>query len=395
MLLVAGVWAGHNKWGVVRVYDALAVFIGDFVSGKDGLTNPQILPPQTQVINAEKMAPGDTLITRADDTLTLIDAQGLVRHTWHMPFYTLWSKEGVSPPPGKSFYHFREAQLYPNGDVLALYHDLDSGSGVGLVKLDKDSKPIWSFRGPVHDGLAAYGDRVYTLINRPTIDVQTEELAYAKTPAQTDDLLVLSAADGAVKDVIPLLESFIGTPFEQMIYSHGAGKRRYMRAVSVQPLPESLADKFPMFEPGFLLISFKNFHAIGVLDPVTGKLVWAMRSIWSKQDKAVFGNDGSIWVYDSHGYFDGTKKELPRLVQINPADHTLLSTYLPPVGRAVGPMAIGNLEQLPGGNLLVTLTEFGKIIEITPQGEVVWQHTRDEPVHSAARVAPGTLPENF
>lgn len=395
LMVLAGAWMVYDKWGIVRAYDVVSVFFSDLAKEKDGLSNAQIRPAQTHILHAESMAPGDTLITRADDTLTLLDAQGAILHTWHKRFYDVWPTEGVQAPPSKSFYHFREAHLYPNGDVVALYHDLDSGNGVGLVRLDKESNLLWGLRGPVHNGLAARGDKLYVLRETPVTQEQAETLQYGKPPETTDELLVLSARDGKVKDVISLLEAFAGTPFEQLLYSHGNGKRKYINAVSIQLLPEELAAEFPQFAPDCLLISFRNLHSIAVLDLLSGKIVWAMRSLWARQDTAVFGDEGTIWVFDNRGYFDGGKKDRPRLVQVNVADHTLRGTWLPQVGVAVGAQNSGDLRRLPGGNLLVSLTQFGKVQEITPKGEVVWEHVRDEPVHSAVRVPPGYLPEGF
>ena len=54
-------------------------------------------------------------------------------------------RPGQDPRPDPSI-HYRNAYLYPNGDLLAIYEAAgDTPWGYGLYKMDKDSRLIWKY----------------------------------------------------------------------------------------------------------------------------------------------------------------------------------------------------------------------------------------------------------
>src|SRR5205823_1508683 len=63
--------------------------------------------------------------------------------------------------------HWNHCRLFPNGDLLALYNPNDSPYGMGLVKLDKDSKLLWRRPGAFHhDFDVAEDGRIFALTRK-------------------------------------------------------------------------------------------------------------------------------------------------------------------------------------------------------------------------------------
>ena len=73
-----------------------------------------------------------------DSDARIVDMNGKLLHTWHLRFGDVWPQAPhvTHPVPDRSISWF-QAYLYPNGDLLAVYHgEGDTPMGYGLVKLD-------------------------------------------------------------------------------------------------------------------------------------------------------------------------------------------------------------------------------------------------------------------
>src|SRR5262249_36811864 len=119
----------------------------------------------------------------------------------------------IKDPIADGQIHWFRCHLYPNGDLLAIYHaDGDTPYGYGLVKLDKDSKLLWAYPGRVHHDLDVGEDgTIYTLTQKLESKAPAG-LEYLPTPYIADSLVVLSP-EGRELDNIPLLEAFANSPY--------------------------------------------------------------------------------------------------------------------------------------------------------------------------------------
>ena len=119
------------------------------------------------VYDPEQAQEGLTLYTSGHEAAAwLIDMEGEVLHAWRRPYSTVWEKGGaVRRPQPDTHVYFREAMVYPNGDLLAVYEGVgDTPYGYGLVKLDRDSEVLWSYLAHTHHDLDIAPDgRIYVL----------------------------------------------------------------------------------------------------------------------------------------------------------------------------------------------------------------------------------------
>lgn len=395
LLLMAGIMAGHHGWVAAKAYDVVIAFSSQLLHGGDNIDVEKRVPPATMQLDPGRISPGVTLLTTLDNRVVALDAAGGELYRWQLPFQAVWPHY-FPDELGKSFVHFASAHLLPDASLIGVYHDARQlqNYGMGMVKIDKQSAVLWSYKGRVHDHFDVSGDRIYALEHQSVSSEQAQKLALLSPPQLADTIVVLSAGTGKILDMIDLLDSFTATPYEHMLYSHNSGKKKFITATSVEVLPSALSMAFPQFEEGFLLVSVKSLNCIAVIDPLIGKVVWAARGAFTKQDKAIFGADGNIWVYDSQGYYAGKRNNtLPRILRVNPLTQGLAGSYvpsLPPklfgVDKSNNSMDKGDIRQLDNGNVLIAMGAYGTVLEVTPAFDVVWKHYRDQPVFEAHRI---------
>jgi hypothetical protein len=81
----------------------------------------------------------------------------------------------------------------------------------------------------------------------------------------------------------------------------------------VDVLPRALADRFPDFAAGDLLLSFRSINLIVVIDPKTLKVKWYHSGVFSRQHDPDWGESGEIILYDNRSHYTSS-----RIIAIDP-----------------------------------------------------------------------------
>ena len=309
---------------------------------------------------------GLTLFTNHDTQALLIDNSGKVVHQWELPFPNVWKEPTHAKvfAPGKLIY-WRHARLFPNGDLIAIYEgNLQSPYGVGIVKVNKDSEVIWKSEvNGHHDMDIDENGNIYVL----TLDYAMNE--DTGMPFIRDGLAVLSPEGRTLRE-IDLYRKIADAGFGSIL-SYKPNDPLHVN--NVELLSGALAEKFPMFEEGDILISARNSHAIFVLDGKTFEPKWDMRGGFRHQHDPDFLESGMIRIFDNHGN-RGKPGGLSRLIDIDPATKKIVWEY---TGTEKDPFVTydrGSHQPLPNGNDLITESRKGRLFEITPEGEIVWEY---------------------
>jgi len=145
---------------------------------------------------------------------------------------------------------------------------------------------------------------------------------------------------------------------------------------SLFELPENrfFDDGDGRFKPGNILVSARNLNAIFIIDRSTGEIVWKHSEGLDFQHEAqmvpkgVLGA-GSIVVFNN-GYHNVNAYRRSEIRVIHPIDGRLLWSYSAPTFFTT---VAGIQQVLSNGNLLVTSSEGGRVFEITPEKEKVWE----------------------
>jgi hypothetical protein len=335
---------------------------------------------------------GYTLFTTvAGPQATLIDMRGNVVHEWKLPYSKAWpdTTPAKNPKPDTDIHWFR-CYLYPNGDLLAVYHaEGDTPYGYGLAKMDKDSKLLWTYNANVHHDIDVDDEgRIYTLSHCLVAD-RPDGLLYVNAPYIADHLVMLSP-QGQELDNIPLLDAFRNSPYaltlttlsrpayDGLTASHPPvqpgvppsrnDKGDILHANSVKVLPRSVAGVFPWFKAGQVLLSFRRLDALAVLDPRTRSIVWAANGLWRGQHDAEFLPNGHLLLYDNLGFFQGS-----RVLEYDPATQAYPWCYANENAMPFIATMRGMKQRLPNGNTLITDPNRGRLFEVTADKALVWE----------------------
>lgn len=328
------------------------------------------------IYKPELVSPGVTLYTSGHEPAAyLISLDGDVIHKWQRPFSQIWNESAAveNPLPDSNVY-MRKAVLFENGDLLAIYEGAgDTPYGYGLVKLDKDSNVIWSYlQSAHHDFDVAPSGHIFVL-TQEIIDVPLPRLDHLETP-RIQDFVVELTADGEELHKYSLQSIVDYSDYRQILFGISSfALADALHTNSVHVITEQDARNFPFGEPGQLLMSFREPSTIGVIDPEQEKLTWAIKGYWAGQHDPHILANGNILMFDNRGNFQQAEGR-SRALEFDPKTMAIVWQY---TGTAEAPLesAIRSYTQrLPNGNTLITESNGGRILEVTPDKEIVWEY---------------------
>jgi hypothetical protein len=335
---------------------------------------------------------GFTLYTTTEGAwATLIDMRGTVVHRWELPFSQAWPHAPHVPDQlADERIHWFRCYLYPNGDLLAIYHaESYSHYGYGLVKLNKDSKLLWAYPNRVHHDVDVGEDgTIYTLTHK-LVSNPPAGLDFLPSPYIADYLVVLSP-EGRELGNIPILEAVANSQYSLSLTSFTTkslsldsfsvahppdwqdppnSKGDILHTNSVKVLSRALAPEFPLFKPGQVLLSMRNLDTLAVLDRPTRSVAWAARGIWLVQHDAEFLQNGRLLLFDNFGSTKGSQ-----VLEYDPRTQAIPWAYAHENSTPFRARWRGMKQRLPNGNTLIVDPDNGRLLEVTRDKELVWEN---------------------
>jgi hypothetical protein len=339
----------------------------------DGTYDPQseLADVVTNVKN--KTSPGyNFYASRKQNGARLIDMDGRAVYEWSTREKGAW----------------QHVELMPNGDVFVIVKDQR------LARYDKDSNRVWTVRGRFHHDLWMFEGQIYVLSRAPRI----VPAIHPSVPTLVDVIQVRSPDDGSLIREISIFDAIAKSPYGFLLPSIAqesrSAKKGYLDVLHtnhVEVFDGALADRHPMYSKGNILISMRNINAIAILDGDTSEVVW----IWGPtnltfQHHPALLRNGNILLFDN-----GLKRS--RVIEINPLSRRVEWQYAPRSGFYS--QNRGSIQRLPNGNTLITESDRGYVIEVTPKKQVVWKFANPivnkkkerEAIWRMKRFAPGSL----
>jgi hypothetical protein len=142
----------------------------------------------------------------------------------------------------------------------------------------------------------------------------------------------------------------------------------------VELLRPELAQAFPMFAAGDIMISLRNLSRIAVLDGGSWHVKWVMDGPFFVQHDPDFLPNGHILLFDNHFTVHGKTGGRTRLLEIDPTTQQVVWSYGNADGEAFYSDTKGKVQKLPNGNVLTVWPEEGRVFELAPAhgNRIVW-----------------------
>ena len=304
---------------------------------------------------------GFTFFTPAavtNKTVYLIDWQGNVVHTWDMPYPPGWS--GYLTPRGTLFYNGKIADSSRHGQA--------PDRGGAAMEVDWKGRVLWEVRHPDHhhDGIRLRNGNVLLICAKPLPAEIVPQIRGGRPGTEYDqgkmdgDYLVEMTTDGRVvwewrtwehldpaKDVIQELDR------DQWTHANG-----------VAEMPD-----------GNLVVSFRRISTVVMINRQTGSVSWRLGSPpLSGQHAPAVLPDGHLLVFDNGPRRLDLAFPFTRVIEVDPGTNSIAWRFQEPISWNFFSPIMGNAQRLPNGNTFINEAATGRLFEVTPAGEVVWEY---------------------
>jgi len=332
----------------------------------------------TVLYDAERAQMGYTLYTPFffGNTIRLIDMRGRTLHEWAIPAdaYTGDRPDnfvlGDSPMPMISI-----ASVSPNGDLLLVFsHGREMQPwGYGLAKINKDSQLLWTYLRQAHHGLDVMPDgKIVTMVHTMR-DEPRPGLDWVALPFQDDSIVILSP-EGEELRKVSVLEAIQNSAWASLLMyaDPEAYEGDLLHLNSARYLDAEQAAHIPGATQGDLLISLRNLDIVAVMSLAGPTIKWAARGPWHMQHDAQVLANGNLLIFDNRG--DPYRGGASRIIEVDPESMAIEWRYPLAPDDPLYTVVCGSAQRLANGNTLISETNNGRILEVTRDGDIVWDY---------------------
>jgi hypothetical protein len=141
-----------------------------------------------------------------------------------------------------------------------------------------------------------------------------------------------------------------------------------------------MADAYPLFEAGDLLVSLRVLSLVFVFDPDTKEVKWHSSDPFIYQHDPDFVGDGWIGVFDNN--YDltaynssdrGTMLGGNRIIYLQPHTDSTNVRFPTQHSESLYTRVRGKWQELENGNMLLTEAVAGRAVEVDSSGQSVWE----------------------
>ena len=128
-----------------------------------------------------------------------------------------------------------------------------------------------------------------------------------------------------------------------------------------------------MTPDGDLLVSYRLTSTVGIVDRQTGafKWKWGPGELY-QQHHPTWLDSGRVLIFDNGSHRRGASHS--RIVEVDPETNEIHWQYLGAPAISFYSYNISSAERQPNGNTLICEGAPGRMFEVTPSGEVVWEY---------------------
>ncbi len=297
----------------------------------------------------------------AEGRVWLIDEEGNSVHQWQLPVRA--GRDAVLLPNGNLGYngsHRTSANLYPAWD---LWH------GGDFYEVTPDNEVVWHYEDIYHHHDAqwlANGNLLYT----------------AAAPLPADIAARITGGDRRRDPPDGIIQGDVVKEVDRQ--GHVVWEWRSWEHLAPEDFPvHDIFDRrhWPMINglsvtrEGLVLMSLRTTSGVIAVKKESGSVVWhAGPDVVAQQHTPVETDTGSILVFDNGNLRTGATSPHSTVLEFNPHSKEIVWQYRDSFPPAFFSPYMGSAQRLPDGNTFICESAFGRLFEVTPAGETVWEY---------------------
>ena len=124
---------------------------------------------------------------------------------------------------------------------------------------------------------------------------------------------------------------------------------------------------------GDLLVSFRQISTVGIVERSSGKFIWKWGPEFiAHQHHPTYLDNGHVLLFDNGSHRGGPTYS--RVLEVDPATSEVVWEYHGDPHISFYSFHISGAERLPNGNTLICEGAPGRLFEVTPDKEIVWEY---------------------
>ena len=311
----------------------------------------------------DRACPGYTLFAphTSERTVYLVDLEGRIAHSWELPY-----------PPGLYGYLTHRGTLFFNGrtdEAPSEFLAHGPWKGGAALEVDWEGDVLWEVRHPDHhhDGRLLRNGNVVLLCMAPLPEDLARRVAGGRPGSEHDgvmygDYLVEMTTAG---DVVWEWRSWEHLdPQEDAITYAAESRAEWTHGNTVAELPD-----------GNLLVSFRHISTVAIVERQTSEIVWKLGAppLAQQHAPAALGN-GNLLIFDNGTHRADHPVPFSRVIEVERASQEIVWSYQEARPFDFFSPYISNAERLSNGDTLICEGVFGRLFEVTSEGELVWEY---------------------
>lgn len=304
-------------------------------------------------VDQNKATPGYTLFSPSYQLKTfLIDLAGEFRHGWDLTL-----------PPGNYAY------LLPNGNLLAAQRTevgpkLPAKGGL-IQEIDWDGNIIWEHQDDFqhHDFRhCENGNVIY--------------LAWEKMPDEYvarigGDFRAPSKGDTVWGDVIKEVDRKGNVVWQWVGWEH-MDIEKYPLSPLATPHEYAHPNTLVPLGDHSIMLCFRSLDLVAVLDRASGRFTYTRKEAdWGGPHDFQLLENGNYLVFANR---DGMNPRGSAVIEWDPKTDETVWKYMGNPSHTFDSHRISGAQRLSSGNTLICQGIWGRFIEVTPDGEIVWEY---------------------
>lgn len=302
----------------------------------------------------------------------LIDMDGTEIHNWSVSYNNIFPLSTTNSVTDWDVL-IHGFVIYPNGDIVFTFN------GHGLVKIDKNSNILWKLKENYHH--SAVKDENGNLWVPSQTYIQDNTKYPLLVPPYFEDFICKLSPAGELLKRISLLEIIYKSDLEALLVANGwsgtikntSSEITHLNDIDI--LGSELANQYPQFNSGDIMVSLRQPNLILVIDSETYQIKWHMTGPYIRQHDPDFTPNGDIIVFDNRT--DNSNGELlggSRILKFDPLSRIVDIAYQGDFENKFYTEIVGKQQLLPNDNILIVEFETGRIFEVTDTGEIIWNY---------------------